>query len=151
MYKSYTAKNKLTKICGTEEMENKILMDELFRINLHAHTKNSDGSDSILEMAQEAKRLGHTALVITDHDTSRISSYLSGIRELSVLKDNNLIDFPVIIGSEIMTPFGEYLLFGGKACKNWQINKNKLDMIQSNFDHTLWVEVFKTRVLSTST
>lgn len=126
-------------------------MDEFFSINLHAHTKNSDGADSIQEMAKKAKELGHSALVITDHDTSYSSSYLSGVRELTVLVDNNLIDFPVIIGSEIMTPFGEYLLFGKKACSNWQFFKNKLDMIESSFDHTLWVEIFKNRVLSTST
>lgn len=120
----------------------------MFKINLHAHTTNSDGGNSILEMAARAKDLGHSSLVITDHDSSGIYSYQSCIKELEVLKKNNLIDFPVIIGSEIMTPFGEFLLFGEKALKSWQHYKHRLKYISDTMDHTLWVEVFKSRVLS---
>jgi len=120
----------------------------MFKINLHAHTVNSDGGNSILEMAIRAKELGHSALVVTDHDSVYLSSYPMCVLELEVLKKHNLIDYPVIVGSEIMTPFGEFLLFGKKVLKNWQTHKNRLKYISDNMDHTLWVEVFKSRVLS---
>jgi len=121
----------------------------MFTINLHAHTRNSDGADSIQEMAQEAKRLGHCALVITDHDYIT-GSYKSNLTELKTLEENKInLGIPVIIGSEIMTPMGEYLLFGARAITNWNEYKPKLRAIYDMFgDLSLWARMFKEYVLS---
>ena len=44
------------------------------RGDLHAHTTASDGTASILEMAEAAKALGHAFLAITDHSKSQIQA-----------------------------------------------------------------------------
>lgn len=121
----------------------------MFKINLHAHTRNSDGADSIQEMAQEAKRLGHCALVITDHDYVT-GSYKSNLTELKMLEENKIdLGIPVIIGSEIMTPMGEYLLFGARAIDNWNEYKPKIKVIYDMFgDLHLWAKMFKECVIS---
>ena len=46
----------------------KVFLDDHTCINLHAHTRWSDGSGTISSMAQVAKERGMPALVISDHD-----------------------------------------------------------------------------------
>ena len=49
--------------------DDKVILGQNYsRINLHAHTKYSDGSGTIMEMAKECQRVGMQACVITDHD-----------------------------------------------------------------------------------
>ena len=40
-------------------------------IDLHIHTTNSDGSDSVIDVLKKAEKLGLTHISITDHDTCR--------------------------------------------------------------------------------
>jgi predicted metal-dependent phosphoesterase TrpH len=86
-------------------------------INFHAHTRSSDGADSILEMAKEAKCLGHSALCITDHDF--MMSWYAGREILRILRAERMLPLPVILGSEVSTPWGEICLFGKQALKNY--------------------------------
>ncbi len=83
--------------------------------DLHVHTNHSDGSDSIEDMAQYAKKIGRKYIGITDHtksetiargmddknyvkhllDIDKINDKLSGIRllkgtEIDILKDGSL-------------------------------------------------------------
>ena len=120
----------------------------MFRINCHAHTQCSDGAESMLNMARAAKEFGLSALVVTDHDSITHTTWPSCVREREILEQNDLLPLPVIIGSEIRTPFGEYLLFGHSALKMWEHYKYRLDRLKEEFDHSLWIEVFKRRVLS---
>ena len=56
-------------------------------IDLHIHTNNSDGSDSVIEILKNAEKLGLKVIAITDHDTCKayeelekidVSKYYSG-------------------------------------------------------------------------
>ena len=117
-------------------------------INCHAHTVISDGGDTMLEMANKAKELGHSALVITDHNYPQDHNFKTGWRERDVLEETDQAPLPIIIGAEISTPFGDHLLFGKEVLRNWESYKFRLSDIEKNFDLNLWVEVFKTYVLS---
>jgi DNA polymerase (family 10) len=58
------------------------------RGDLHTHTTASDGSNSILEMAEAAKALGYEYLAITDHSKSQvIANGLTAQRLLRHIKD----------------------------------------------------------------
>ncbi|MDD5133630.1 MAG: DNA polymerase/3'-5' exonuclease PolX [Candidatus Nanoarchaeia archaeon] len=52
--------------------------------DLHIHTKATDGTASILEMANAAKSLGHEYIAITDH--SKSSAIVNGLSESQLLK-----------------------------------------------------------------
>lgn len=120
-------------------------------IDCHTHTRNSDGSDDVLDMVYRAEEMGHCALVITDHDTCDYSAYPRARKEVDILIKLGLLPIPVIVGAEIMTPFGEYLLFGTQVLKRWQQHKKALQTAGREFDHTLWVELFKKYVLHKNT
>lgn len=117
-------------------------------INCHAHTVISDGSDTMLDMAKKAKELGHSALVITDHNYPTDRNFNIGWRERDVLEETDQAPLPIIIGAEINTPFGDHLLFGKDVLRYWEHYKSLLDGINKDFDLNLWIEVFKTYVLS---
>jgi hypothetical protein len=117
-------------------------------INCHAHTVISDGSDTMLDMAKKAKELGHSALVITDHNYPIDRNFKTGWRERDVLEETDQAPLPIIVGAEISTPFGDHLLFGKEALRNWEHYKGLLEGINRDFDLNLWVEVFRTYVLA---
>ena len=48
-------------------------------IDLHIHTNNSDGSDSVIEVLKKAEKLGLKTISITDHDTCRAYEELENI------------------------------------------------------------------------
>lgn len=98
-------KGKLPKIVGYQDIKG----------DLHTHTTWSDGSHSIKEMAETAKKLGHQYILIADHtgelsiaggmdektilkqmaEIDRIDKKLSGIKilkgvEVNIRKDGNL-------------------------------------------------------------
>ena len=50
-------------------------MKNKFKINLHAHTRYSDGGCTIEEHAKAAKELGFCCCCITDHVYSKASYY----------------------------------------------------------------------------
>ncbi|MDD4974635.1 MAG: DNA polymerase/3'-5' exonuclease PolX [Bacteriovorax sp.] len=95
------------------------------RGDLHAHTTATDGKNTILEMAEKARELGHNYLAITDHsqhvhvangldverlkkhikDIDRINEKISGIKilkgiEVDILEDGSL-DLPNSILAEL--------------------------------------------------
>jgi DNA polymerase (family 10) len=90
-------KYKLPKILGYNEIQG----------DLQMHTKWSDGSSSIADMALEAKKMGHEYIAITDHSgTLRIAN---GMNEKTILKqmdeitkiNNEMDDFVILKGIEV--------------------------------------------------
>lgn len=77
------------------------------RGDLHAHTNATDGRDSILAMAQAAKRLGYEYLAITDHtqetriagglDPARMRLHVARIRRVQDLVDGLVL----LAGAEV--------------------------------------------------
>lgn len=57
---------------------------------IHSHSKWSDGSNSIEEMANEAIKKGFEYLVISDH--SKTAFYAQGLKEEQILAQHKLID-----------------------------------------------------------
>lgn len=123
----------------------------MYYINCHAHTRNSDGSDSMRDMAEKAFELGHCALVVTDHDDIRNSAYVSNLREYKLLLKYDPPKIPIIIGSEITTPIGEYLLFGGPTIKRWHDHREFLKDLGRKHDLNLFTQAFIHLVLKKRT
>lgn len=120
------------------------------KINLHTHTINSDGANGILQMAQEAKKLGHCALCITDHSYGSQSPYSVSKSEVEALNASQQLPIPVIVGSEILTPFGEMLLFGDEVNRNWILYSYELEDYLDINSETYW-KMFEKLVLQNST
>ena len=98
----------------------------MYKINLHAHSIYSDGDSTLSELVNMAESLGHTALVVTDHDWY-LDSFEKGHNKIESLKDAPI---PIILGQEISTPFGDCLLFGEKALLAYNglhISMNKIN------------------------
>ena len=77
----------------------------MFKLNLHAHTKYSDGHADIEGMLREYKKQGFTAAVITDHVYSadhkyslNLEKYSAQVAEAYAMSAKH--DFPVILGAE---------------------------------------------------
>ncbi len=68
-------------------------------IDIHTHTKYSDGSYTVQELLTEAEKLGLTLLSITDHNT--IDAY----RELSDATIRNIFKGKILPGIEITTTY----------------------------------------------
>jgi hypothetical protein len=117
------------------------------KLDMHCHSIASDGECTIPTLAILAKNAGLDALVITDHS----NSYHSYFQNLTVLDTLQRIGhppvIPVIVGSEIGTPYGEFLLFGSKAIKNWYRYKNRLKQIHKLFDMEAYFNNFYEYVL----
>ena len=60
-------------------------------IDLHMHTKYSDGSDNVKEMLEKAEKYNLKYISITDHNTCKAYSELlnKDIRRYIFWKDNN--------------------------------------------------------------
>ena len=118
-----------------------------YRIDFHCHSVASDGGLTIPELADLAYKTGLDALVVTDH-CSPFCSYHQNVSVLSTLKAiGHSLKVPVILGAEIGTPYGEFLLFGSKAIKNWYCYKNKLKMVRDEFTMEIYWEMFWLNVL----
>lgn len=123
------------------------------RLDLHCHSTASDGSFTLWELADMAARVGLDGLVVTDHcspsnafNTNQILvDVLSDLEVTGVL--TRPFRIPIIIGSEIATPYGEFLLFGSKACKQWDHYKSKLKIIADYFGVESYWEMFQKYVL----
>jgi len=119
----------------------------LYRLDLHCHSIASDGSFPIWELAQFAKDAGLDGLVVTDHCRPN-NAYQTNLVVLESMKFvNAILPVPVILGSEIRTPYGEFLLFGKKACKQWDYYKEQLEPIAWKFGVDQYWEMFKKYVL----
>lgn len=69
--------------------------------DLHVHSKySSDGLMDPQDIVKTARKIGLSGVAITDHDTIR-----GGLEAKKFETD----DFNVVIGSEIMTPYGEIM------------------------------------------
>lgn len=89
-----------------------------YKINIHAHSIFSDGINSPLSMAIEAKKLDFTALVITDHFYGlNVPEFMSknSMRLLKKACHEAQKILPVIIGLEVPFCNQEILVFGGSA------------------------------------
>ncbi len=88
-------------------------------IDIHSHTKYSDGSSSVEEVLQEATRLGLTLLSITDHNT--VEAY----RDLSKPEVRQLFPGKILSGVEITTTYnGEIIEVLG-----YKFDLNKMDAL----------------------
>jgi hypothetical protein len=90
-----------------------------YKINLHAHTIFSDGSNSPYVMAVEAKRLGLSALAITDHYyPSHPKEWCSSGAERHRLTRRACVEakdiLPIIVGMELAFGEEEMLVYGTK-------------------------------------
>lgn len=116
-------------------------------IDLHTHTTESDGSFSPEELIAEAKRVGLSAIAITDHDT------ITGIKKAQFAADNH--DLELIPGIELSTDYNgtevhivglyidvenEYFLSKLAEFKNCRENRNELivkNLQKEGFDITM--------------
>ncbi|HVJ48479.1 CehA/McbA family metallohydrolase [Desulfitobacterium sp.] len=79
---------------------------------LHTHTKHSDGTHTLMELAKSAKELGYQGIALTDHST------MSGIREREgVMAATHLL---IIRGMEWTTFYGHVLLLGVDQFVDWR-------------------------------
>jgi len=98
------------------------------KINLHCHTKYSDGHASCFEMAEAHQKQGFSAFVVTDHvywwnlkqrKNVAISSYEEFQCQTAELKEiSKKLNFPCIQGLELALYGEEVLVFGSKVTKN---------------------------------
>lgn len=99
-----------------------------YRINLHSHTIFSDGANTPLAMALEAKRLDHTALVITDHYFGECGSRTLDIPMMKQVKKackEARQVLPVILGIELNFAGVEMLTFGTALINNIMNHRDK--------------------------
>ena len=85
----------------------KIVEHSDIRGDLHMHSKWSDGNNTILQMAEAAKKMGYQYIAITDHSQSlgvagglaieRINEQIKKIK----LLNQELSDFTILCGSEV--------------------------------------------------
>jgi predicted metal-dependent phosphoesterase TrpH len=91
----------------------------MYKINIHTHTIFSDGANTPYVMAQKAKELGFSALVITDHLYKEANTWFSlNLDRLGTLKRACIEAekiMPVILGVELAIGNEEILVFGKDA------------------------------------
>lgn len=97
-------------------------------IDLHSHTTASDGSFSPTELVHEAKKLGLSALAVTDHDT------LGGLAEAGMV--GREIGLDVINGVELSVEDdgGRFHLLGYLFDPEHEELRNRLVSIRANRD-----------------
>lgn len=104
----------------------------MYKINIHAHSHFSDGSNSLIEMAEEAKRLDFCSLVVTDHYyPSNPDEWCSANKEkhkLIHITKKEIKDIPVIIGMEVPVCNEEILVFGKEAISRIHNYTDKLSV-----------------------
>lgn len=97
------------------------------KINLHCHTEYSDGHTGCLEMAEEHKKQGFSAFVVTDHVypmhlKARANVAITNLEKFQRQTDEleqiaKKINFPCIQGIELSLYYEEILVFGDKATR----------------------------------
>lgn len=86
------------------------------RGELHTHTRHSDGSHTVTELARRAKDLGLDFVALTDHNTT------SGKREL------DRACLPGILGVELTTFRGHHIVLGLDEMVPWHEGGRVLDV-----------------------
>jgi len=113
-----------------------------YEIDFHCHTIASDGAYTIPHLARIAKERGLGALVVTDHCYSA-GSWYANKAVLKTMKSEGIeLPVPVVVGSEIYTPFGEFLLFGNKAISNWYYARDRLKHVFKLLGATAYWKMF---------
>lgn len=74
-----------------------------YRAALHVHSRFSDGTGSVPQIVEQAKRAGLDVLWLTDHDTRRAEEWPGAGY------DGHLL---LLVGAEITPPTNHYLVFG---------------------------------------
>ena len=95
-------------------------------VDLHAHTTASDGSYTPTELVRYAKKMGLSAIAITDHDT------VAGVEEASI--EGRKLGIRVIPGAELSTRMDDcdvHMTSLFINCKNKQLIKRLDDMAAS--------------------
>jgi len=87
-----------------EELTNSMANKERVIIDMHVHTKYSDGVHDIKEILLYAKHKGLSGIAITDHNT-----VLGALKALKLSMDYNVIIIP---GVEVNTSKAHVLLYG---------------------------------------
>lgn len=88
-------------------------------IDLHIHTKYSDGTDSVKEILLNANKLKLKTISITDHNSC------DAYEEMEMLNISQLYDGDIIVGCEFTTSFDDRLIeilgygFDFKVIKNY--------------------------------
>lgn len=88
-------------------------------IDLHMHSTNSDGSDSVIELLKKAESKGLDYISITDHDNC------NGYEELETINPEKYFHGKIIPGIEIKCSYGKNLIeilgyqFDIKKMKQW--------------------------------
>lgn len=96
------------------------------KINLHAHSRFSDGVNTISEMATMYKEMGFCCAVITDHvyrysdDRPTDPCSLNTVKFAKACQEaetiSHALNFPVFLGAEFSIGYGEEILvFGTQA------------------------------------
>lgn len=96
--------------------------------DLHCHTTASDGSGSVLEMAEAAYRLGHAYLAITDH--TQTLTIARGLDEQRVLAQARHI-------RDVEQRFGRIHLLAGTECD--VLSGGRLDLAPEVLRELDWV------------
>lgn len=73
-------------------------------IDLHIHTKHSDGTDSVKEILYNANKLRLKTISITDHDSC------AAYEEMNCIDISQLYDGNIIVGCEFTTSFDNRLI-----------------------------------------
>lgn len=113
-----------------------------YQLDFHCHSIASDGGKTIPQLAELAKTAGLGALIVTDHCYSHGSFYANKNMMYTFNKMGIKFPVPVIIGCEICTPFGEFLLFGAKAIANWHYVRDHLKKVNEMFGMTTYWKLF---------
>lgn len=121
-------------------------------IDLHIHTTNSDGTDSVIQLLEKAQRLGLEYISITDHDNC--DSY----DELEKINVEEIYSGKIIPGIEIKCSYKGRLIevLGYKInilkMKEWikvYYKDKQRDMVQTKYFNHLYEECMKLELTMT--
>lgn len=105
-------------------------------VDLHLHTTYSDGSYTPQELVKKAKKLGYSAIAVTDHDT------IAGIeKSLAIGQKHNLevipgVEFNTLLSGSEVHILGYYIDYQNKELTNLldKIKKERRERIKKMID-----------------
>jgi 3',5'-nucleoside bisphosphate phosphatase len=96
-------------------------------IDLHIHTKYSDGTFTVEDILKEAERRSITTISITDHNTIEAYKHINGINSKQLYRGN------IIVGTEINCVFQDFRIeLLGYNFSNFDFLENWLKLNYSN-------------------
>lgn len=96
-----------------------------YGIELHSHTRHSDGDFETHQLVEEAVAFGYDILTITDHNTT--APYQEWVAERSSIPQEKIVILP---GIEWTTYFGHMLVIGCQELVDWR--DAKIDTIDQS-------------------